>query len=122
MTALPEHALDRMTAAIQRDGRAPSVVLAAGRDGERLLFTGHGENPVPVPEMQYRVGSITKTFTATLILQLRDSGRLELEHPVGHYLPELGDRTPTIRHLLTHTAGLQAEPDGPWWERSPRVT
>jgi CubicO group peptidase (beta-lactamase class C family) len=122
VTALPEHTLNRLTAAAQRDGRAPSVVLAAGRDGKRLLFTGHGENPVPTAETQYRIGSITKTFTATLTMQLRDSGRLELDEPIGRYLPELANRTPTIRQLLTHTSGLQAEPDGPWWERNPGPT
>lgn len=122
MTGLPEHTLDRLTAATQRNGRAPSVLLAVGRDGERLLLTGHGENPVPTAETQYRIGSITKTFTATLIMQLRDAGLLELERSIGHYLPELGETAPTIRHFLTHTSGLQAEPDGPWWERNPGVS
>lgn len=122
MTGLPAHTLDRLTAATQCDGRAPSVVLAAGRDGERLLFTAHGENPVPTAETQYRIGSITKTFTAALIMQLRDAGRLELEHRLDRYLPEIGCRTPTIRQLLTHTSGLQAEPDGPWWERNTGIT
>jgi CubicO group peptidase (beta-lactamase class C family) len=62
----------------------------------------------------YRIGSITKTFTATAILRLRDEGKLALDVPASRYLAELGkvaypstDSPPiTLRHLLTHSSGL----------------
>jgi D-alanyl-D-alanine carboxypeptidase len=57
---------------------------------------------------RFRVGSITKTFVATVVLQLVDEGRLRLDDPVDEWLPGAvpgGDRI-TVRHLLDHTSGL----------------
>jgi CubicO group peptidase (beta-lactamase class C family) len=70
------------------------------------------ENPLPVtPDTLFQIGSITKTFVATLVMRLVEQGKLELDAPVKKYLPELmlagetvADRV-TLRHLLTHTAG-----------------
>jgi CubicO group peptidase (beta-lactamase class C family) len=67
----------------------------------------------------YRVGSISKSFTAVALLQLWDRGHLDLDDPVAAVLPELGrlrerpDETPpiTFRHLASHTAGLIREPE-----------
>lgn len=74
------------------------------------------------PDTLYRIASITKLFTATAILQLRDAGRLRLDDPVVEHLPwfRLGQApadapTITIRHLLTHTAGLSREAGFPYW-------
>jgi D-alanyl-D-alanine carboxypeptidase len=65
----------------------------------------------------YRVASITKTFTGTAIMQLRDAGKLDLDDPVVKWVPELADSaTPqtmggvTIRRLLSHESGLVSEP------------
>jgi CubicO group peptidase (beta-lactamase class C family) len=54
----------------------------------------------------FPIASITKTFTATAILQLRDQGRLRLSDPVARYLPAFPYPTITVRHLLSHTSGL----------------
>ncbi|MFI9010074.1 serine hydrolase domain-containing protein [Actinosynnema sp. NPDC053489] len=66
-------------------------------------------SPRPVPtDGRFRVGSITKTFVSTVVLQLVGEGRVELDAPVQRYLPGLlpqGDRI-TVRHLLQHTSGL----------------
>lgn len=67
---------------------------------------------------QYRIGSITKTFTAVLVMQARDAGLVDLDAPVGHYLGDVGYADTTARQLLSHTSGMQSEPAGPWWERS----
>jgi CubicO group peptidase (beta-lactamase class C family) len=67
------------------------------------------------------VGSISKTFTATLVLALRDAGTLDLDEPIGVHLPKLAVGEMTPRRLLSHTSGLAAEPVGPWWERNPGV-
>jgi CubicO group peptidase (beta-lactamase class C family) len=61
------------------------------------------------PEMQYRVGSITKTFTAVAVMQLRDAGKLDLDDRIGEHLPEVAKGSPTIRRLLAHISGLQRE-------------
>ena len=70
----------------------------------------------------YRIASITKLFTSTAILQLRDAGRLRLDDPVVDHLPwfaieQAHPDAPaiTIRHLLTHTAGLPREAGFPYW-------
>ncbi|WP_024804293.1 serine hydrolase [Nocardia sp. BMG51109] len=61
-------------------------------------------------DMRHRVGSITKTFTAAAVLQLVDAGEIELDTPIGRYLPRLvpGERGAaiTVRMLINHTSGL----------------
>ncbi len=54
----------------------------------------------------FTIASITKTFTATAILQLAEQGKLSPNDPVKQYLPEFPYPTITIRHLLSHTSGL----------------
>lgn len=112
------------TAAEQINGRLPSVVAGVVRDGELVwsgsrgaVDSGDGVSP-PSADTQYRIGSITKVMTAILVMQLRDEGALHLTDRVGDHLPGVayGDRS--IRELLSHSSGMQAEPPGPWWERS----
>jgi CubicO group peptidase (beta-lactamase class C family) len=74
------------------------------------------------PDTLYRIASITKTFTGTAIMQLRDAGTLDLDDPVVQWLPELsGSGSPktigrvTIRRLLSHESGLTSEPPGTDW-------
>ncbi|MFD9002513.1 serine hydrolase domain-containing protein [Streptomyces sp. NPDC059582] len=56
---------------------------------------------------RFRVGSITKTFSAVVLLQLADEGRLRLDTPVNSYLPHLlPDDRITVRHVLSHRSGL----------------
>jgi CubicO group peptidase (beta-lactamase class C family) len=109
-------ALDRAQGA----GRLPSIVGGVLRDGA-LVWTGCAGD-TPGVEQQYRIGSITKTLTAVLVMQCRDDGLLDLDDPLGTQLPESGYRDATLRELLSHTSGMQAEPVGPWWERSPGVS
>ena len=81
------------------------------------------ERRVPAtPDTLYRIASITKTFTATAILQLRDAGRLQLDDPLTRHLPWFAIASKhvhapaiTIRHLLTHTSGLPREAAFPYW-------
>ncbi|HET7327179.1 MAG TPA: serine hydrolase domain-containing protein [Nocardioidaceae bacterium] len=113
-------------AAAQASGRMPSVVAAVVRD-RALVWAGTrgrvaGTNVEPTADTQYRIGSITKTMTAALVLQLRDEGRLDLGDPVGRHLPDAPYAEHPVRSLLAHSSGMQAEPAGPWWERSPGVS
>ena len=66
--------------------------------------------PMP-PEGAFRIGSITKMFTAAVIVKLAEDGVLTLDDPLARWLPEVADQLPngdqiTLRHLLTHTSGL----------------
>ncbi|MPY62796.1 serine hydrolase domain-containing protein [Streptomyces spongiae] len=114
-------ALLHRIAVAQAEGRAPSMVAAVVRGG-RTVWTGARtsvEGHAPDENTQYRVGSITKTFTAVLVLRLRDEGVLDLGDPLEKHLPGTGAGEATIAELLAHTGGLAAESPAPWWERTP---
>ena len=121
MSLLPEtgRRVAEIAARVQSAGRAPSLALAVVRDRSVLHFTGAGETPPPGPETQYRIGSITKTLTATMVMQLRDEGFFALDDLLYRHLPGTAVGGVTLRQLLGHVSGLQREPDGPWWERNP---
>jgi CubicO group peptidase (beta-lactamase class C family) len=75
------------------------------------------------PATLYRVASITKTFTGTAVMQLRDAGRLDLDEAAAAYLPEMREAAPpearidrvTVRRMLAHASGLASEPPGTDW-------
>src|SRR5690242_14867874 len=69
------------------------------------------------PDTQYRVGSITKTFTAAAIMQLRDAGKLDLEDTLDAHLDGV-PHAPTLRRLLSHTSGMQRETHDDAWLNS----
>ncbi|AKZ56788.1 Beta-lactamase [Streptomyces ambofaciens ATCC 23877] len=114
-------ALLHRIAVAQSEGRTPSLVAAVVRDGRavwhgaRSSVDGHG----PDENVQYRIGSITKTFTAVLVLRLRDEGVLDLGDALEKHLPGTGAGEATIAELLAHSGGLAAESPAPWWERTP---
>jgi CubicO group peptidase (beta-lactamase class C family) len=105
----------------------PGLSIAVVYDQELVWSKAYGfrdlEAEIPAtPSTVYRIGSITKLFTSTAILQLRDAGKLRLDDPVSLYLPWFSVPNPfpdapeiTIRHLLTHTSGLSREADFPYW-------
>ncbi len=104
----------------QAEGRAPSLTGAVVRGG-RVVWTGSQgsvEGEAPHDDVQYRIGSLTKTFVAVLVLRLRDEGLLRLEDPVGRHLDGSPVPEATIAQLLAHSSGLAAETRGPWWERT----
>ncbi|MFI0977980.1 serine hydrolase domain-containing protein [Streptomyces sp. NPDC021093] len=109
-------------AAAQATGRAPSLTAAVQREGQVVWSGARGasaDGRTADAETQYRIGSITKTFTAVLVMRLRDEGLLDLADPLEKYVPDTGVGDATIFQLLGHTAGLAAETPGPWWERTP---
>ncbi|ELP66965.1 serine hydrolase domain-containing protein [Streptomyces turgidiscabies] len=118
-----------------RDGIAGAAVLSTDPGaqapcrrwseaaGTADLGTGRRMNAAD----RLRVGSVTKTFTATVVLQLVAERRLSLEAPVDRYLPGLVDahgydgRRITVRQLLQHTSGLPDYLDAPEWEHYERL-
>ncbi|MBV7332723.1 serine hydrolase [Chloroflexi bacterium TSY] len=105
----------------------PGLSIGIGYDQELIWSRGFGlantaQNAAATPKTIYRIASITKLFTATAILQLRDGGHLQLDDHVIKHLPWFSiqnrhaDAPPiTIRHLLTHTSGLPREATFPYW-------
>jgi CubicO group peptidase (beta-lactamase class C family)/microsomal dipeptidase-like Zn-dependent dipeptidase len=94
-------------------GNVPGASVLVLRDGKPVVRRSYGladlEQRTPAsPATNYRLGSVTKQFTATAILLLNETGKLRLDDPVRKWLPELPEATQgvTIRHLLTHTGGL----------------
>jgi|SRR5581483_179666 len=94
---------------------APSGVVSLGGDAGVVTFVG-GRVHVD-PGTLFEIGSITKIFTAVLVLQLVEEGTLDLDDPIVNHLPSFrladADATAevTIRHLLTHTSGIDAADD-----------
>ena len=93
---------------------APGCVLLIAKKGQVIYERGFGsanvELNVPMQaEMVFRIGSITKQFTAVAVLQLVEKGRISLNDSIQQYLGNFHfkGKTITIRHLLTHTSGIK---------------
>ena len=106
-------AVDRYVRAEVRRQHIPGLSLAVVRGGRVVLARGYGyanvELDAPASDSTiYQSGSLGKQFTAALVLQLADSGRLGLDDPIRRYFPEGPARwdSVTVRHLLTHTSGI----------------
>ncbi|HEX9123198.1 MAG TPA: serine hydrolase domain-containing protein [Actinomycetota bacterium] len=120
--------LEAKAASFVKEHRLPGAAVGVVR-GDGLVwsagvgFADVGERRAPEPTTLYRIASITKTFTGTAIMQLRDEGRLHLDDPAVSHLPELrGAASPfgpietlTIRRMLSHESGLQGDPPGTDW-------
>lgn len=111
----------------QSRGRLPSAAAGLVRDGD-LAWTGGRGRTVrrddasrPDADTQYKIGSVSKTMTAALVMLARERGQLELSDPVGRFVPQGPFADATVRSLLSHGSGISAEPSGSWWERSPGV-
>lgn len=93
----------------------PSVSIAVYRGGEPVLVRAYGAANTGTgaqagPETVYRIGSVTKQFTAAAILRLVEHGKLSLDDEITKYLPDYptrGNRV-TIHHLLNHTSGIKS--------------
>ncbi len=108
-----ERAVDRiLERAIEQGPIAGASVLVAYR-GDILVAKGYGfadlEHKVPASSHTvYRLGSLSKQFTATAVMQLVDQGLIDLDVSIIEYLPDYPDvgEPVTVRHLLNHTSGL----------------
>ncbi|WP_432102793.1 serine hydrolase domain-containing protein [Streptomyces sp. bgisy091] len=117
-------ALLHRIATAQAEGRTPSLVAAVQRDG-RIAWSGARscvDGHEPDGDTQFRIGSLTKTFTAVLVMRLRDEGLLDLDDPLEKHLPGTDVGEVTVFQLLGHSGGLAAETPAPWWERTPGET
>jgi CubicO group peptidase (beta-lactamase class C family) len=109
--------LDRYVRAFVERHRIPSAAIAIVRNEQVVKVGAYGQaslelNSPAGPQTVYEIGSITKQFTAEVVLMLVADGKIDLDAPIARYLPNLPAQWQpiTVRHLLTHTSGL------PDWE------
>jgi D-alanyl-D-alanine-carboxypeptidase/D-alanyl-D-alanine-endopeptidase len=119
-----EQIIDALLAEGLKEIGAPSLSAAIVRGQEVVFARGFGladiEKKRPATEKTlYRIGSINKVFTTTLLIEMRDAGDIALDDPISDYLPEDaqapeplpgGAEEITLRHLATHTSGLPRMP------------
>jgi D-alanyl-D-alanine carboxypeptidase len=105
--------MDGVTAALNAamaNGAPGAMARFTGPDGVRTRTAGVRDRVSGAAmdtTARFRIGSVSKTFSSVVLLQLVDEGRLELDAPVNRYLPGLlPDDRITVRHLLTHRSGL----------------
>jgi CubicO group peptidase (beta-lactamase class C family) len=120
LSLLPETVsrVDDLVAQAQLRGRVPTLTFGVVRDGALLHVASSGAAPAAVEDLQFRVGAITKSMTAVLVMALRDEGHLALDDLLYRHLPGTPVGGVTLRQLLGHVGGMQREPDGEWWERA----
>jgi CubicO group peptidase (beta-lactamase class C family) len=114
-------------AAFVKDNRLYGAAAGVVHDDELAWSGGAGfaDAAARKPAMAqtlYRIASITKTFTGTAIMQLRDAGKLDLDDQIVNWIPELAASADpakinavTLRRLLSHESGLKSEPPGADW-------
>src|ERR1700726_2950014 len=119
--------VDTLAASYHQRGGQPGLAYGIVLGGELVHAVGLGQRhvggPPPDADTVFRIASMTKSFTASAILALRDDGVLKLDDAAEEYVPELRgwpSVTPdsarvSIRHLLTMTAGFPT--DDPWGDR-----
>lgn len=119
--------LDAWIDATVKQREQPGLSVGVVHDQELIWAKGYGYADVAkkipaTPQTLYRIASISKLFTSTAVMQLRDAGKLRLDDPVAQHLAWFKIRNVhpdgpavTIRHLITHTSGLPREAMGVNW-------
>ncbi|MEM7244332.1 MAG: serine hydrolase [Acidobacteriota bacterium] len=100
----------------------PGAAVLVVKNGRPLYRAARGMADLEqgirlTPDMVFRLGSITKQFTAAAIMMLADEGKLRLDDPLTRFLPDypMGEETITVEHLLTHTSGIKSYTEVPGW-------
>jgi len=104
-------------------GITSGVSVLVSKNGEIIYEKGFGYadigNKVPItPDTKFRIGSITKQFTAAAILKLQEEGKISVTDKLSKFIPDFprGDEV-TIHHLLTHTSGIHSYTDQPNFQK-----
>ncbi|MHB1839872.1 MAG: serine hydrolase domain-containing protein, partial [Acidobacteriaceae bacterium] len=113
LTADQQAKVDAIAQQVLATTGVPSASVGIVTNGKIAYVKAYGkaelEPPVQAtPEMRYSIGSISKQFTATAILMLRQQGKLKLDDPIATWLPQLTrSNEVTLREVLSHTSGYQ---------------
>lgn len=110
-------ALDAAASAIFKDGEPGAAILVL-KDGKPILRKGYGladvdkKQPIQAGDV-FRIGSITKQFTAVAIMMLEEEGKLSVKDEITRFIPDYPTQGKkiTVEHLLTHTSGIQSYTD-----------
>jgi CubicO group peptidase (beta-lactamase class C family) len=100
-------------------GDSSGVAVLVARDGKVVFQGGFGfadiANKVRItPQTKFRIGSVTKQFTAAAVLRLAEEGKLSLDDSIAKHFPDFSHFSGvTVRHLLTHTSGLHSYTEKP---------
>ena len=120
--------IDSLAEATLAGGSVAALSIGVQRGGDVLLTRGYGladiENDVPATaETVYRIGSITKQFTAAAVMQLVQAGEIGLGDLITDHLPDypMQGHEVTIRHLLTHTSGIKSYTSMESWRPKMRL-
>ncbi len=131
MKTIPKHTLDFIDSWLELRSKwddTPGFVVVIAKDDQILLDKAYGYADLEKKEAMrtdhvFRIASHSKTFTATLIMQLQEQGKLRIDDPVADHLSWLGDHTDsrwkevTIRQLLSHSAGVIRDgDDSEYWK------
>lgn len=117
---------DSLISAFLASNNAPSVAVAVIRGTDTIAFVAKGMADLELgvaatPRHRYRIGSVTKQFTAAAVLQLAEQGKLGLDDAIGTHLPRLPGawHAVTVRQLLNHTSGIPSYTGigKPWMSR-----
>ena len=106
--------IDALATTAIEEGSQPGISIAVAREGTVLLAKGYGYADVEgrvraAPSTVYRIGSVTKQFTAAAIMDLAERGHLGVDDEVTKFLPDYPTQRHrlTVRHLLNHTSGIK---------------
>lgn len=119
-------AIDRLAAATMTQG-SPGMIVEVARDGQVVFAGTYGlaniEHQIPVTrDTVFKIASITKTFTAALILSLAEDGTLNLDDRLSKHVPEFTQaKDVTIYQLLVHTSGIPDYAEDPAGEKTKSV-
>ncbi|HSE70533.1 MAG TPA: serine hydrolase domain-containing protein [Nocardioidaceae bacterium] len=102
--------------------RVPGLFGGVVRQGQLAFGEGVGAGDVATPDVapdedtQFLIASNSKTFTAVVVMALRDEGKLGLDDTLDRFLPETSHQGITVRQMLAHVSGMQREPVGDVWD------
>ncbi|MCB9876555.1 MAG: beta-lactamase family protein [Planctomycetes bacterium] len=119
--------VDEAVARALENPMAVGLSVGIGHGGRVQLGKGYGQaerefSSAAGPATMFRIGSVTKQFTAALVMRLVEQGKVALDDPLSRFVPAdefaTGDRVVTVRHLLDHTSGIPSYTDiGEQWEK-----
>lgn len=111
LSLIPKMSLEEMMAYTTKNNKDAVITVGIIKDGE-LKYTVYGNNAaiLPAAEHTYEIGSITKTFTASLLCKAISEGKIDLNGQINEYLALPKDKYyPTLKRLVTHTSGYKGE-------------
>lgn len=111
---IPEEQIDRFIRVKMEENHIPGLAVAITRDDQVIFAKGYGKTADQRPisaDTPLAIASLSKSFTALAVMQLAESGRVDLDKPIAHYIPSFQMADPrgstiTVRQLLSHTSGL----------------